>query len=97
MRYIIVTTDRYGGQACPVTQITGEKHAIGIAQATFKKYTLYQVAVVDENMHVVFKQRRRCKCLNAQYVMSDEGAIKLKCMDCKLVLSVESMESEVAG
>lgn len=90
--FAIIARPRWGGKAIPVEESRGENATIEKALKLFKKDSLNLVAVVDEDMKVVFKQERNCKCRNVQYRM-DRGFKKriLICVDCGLEHKMEGV------
>ena len=80
--FVIVVKERYKGETEAVEQVLGERKGIREAQRIYYKGGMQMVALLDEELRVVFKLERRCHCTNVQYDFG--GRLDSKIAKCKL-------------
>ena len=88
--FVILARKEYGGKCIPLTQVRGEQHAVSVAHKIYKEGGMNRAMVVDEQLKVVFKLDRKCRCINAQYDMYGG----LKCTDCGRVIKTNEVRVE---
>ena len=77
--FVVIGKERWDGKDRKIMEIMGtENSIIERAQKIFGELSLQRVIVIDDEMKVVFKVERRCRCKNVQYEMNG----KLVCVDC---------------
>lgn len=91
-RFILLVQRKYNKVSEVVEEeVIGERVAEREAMRLFRDFGLQRVAVVDSNLKVVFEMKRRCRCVNVQFMLRDNGEIEPRCSDCGLVVNNEGI------
>lgn len=102
-RFAILIKKRWGVKALIHSEVVGEEVAIRESHQLYKELCLQQVLIVDDNIKVIFKIERRCKCTSVQreFVLYP-NPLHLnhpvwKCMRCGLVHLEEEVLDGTTG
>ena len=90
-KYVIIVTPRSDVPIQEMVEFTGGEYAaIREASRIFREKAMHKVAVVGEELNVVYKQIRICKCTNVQQEL--DGAFH--CMACGVEVNYSGWKQE---
>lgn len=91
-KFVVLVKPRWNVPPVPLDrEYSDERLAVLEAERTFGNPSIYAVLVVTESMRVVTRLTRKCRCVQAQWFISD-GKMDLKCQACGRVERSVSLE-----